>query len=93
MIIPVNLNNDVVEYAREIQRGLLTLRQEMYVDVDLSAKYLKKKILEAESENYRYNYLLIVGPKDIEGQTVCLRNGRTREQITVGKGEIIDQLV
>eukprot|EP00003_Mantamonas_plastica_P014376 TRINITY_DN2497_c0_g1_i2.p3 TRINITY_DN2497_c0_g1~~TRINITY_DN2497_c0_g1_i2.p3 ORF type:complete len:217 (-),score=86.91 TRINITY_DN2497_c0_g1_i2:1547-2197(-) len=70
-IIPVTDKEN--DYAFEVQSMLA--KEGYFVDVDSTGNKMQKKVREAQL--MQYNYMLVVGPKEIEAQTV---NVRIRDQ-------------
>jgi threonyl-tRNA synthetase len=67
IIIPIN--NSCLEYANKIKSQLLA--KKYYVDVDTTDHILKQKIVEAEIS--KYNYILVVGKKEMTDSTINVR--------------------
>lgn len=77
LIVPVT--QSVYDYAEEVQ-NILTQQLGLYVDVDLTAETLNKKVRKGETGGY--NFILIVGHDEKERRAVNVRNGHG----TQGKG-------
>lgn len=76
------------DYAHEVAAQLRT--QDVRVQVDTSDDSLGKKIRNGEER--RANYLLIVGEKEVQSQSINIRSVRTKEQATVSMSEGIAAL-
>lgn len=74
-IIPVAQHFD--QYAKSVQE--IFHRNSFNVDVDFSGDTLPKKVRNAQM--HRYNYLFVVGEKEMEHQTVAIRI-RDHEKLT-----------
>ena len=57
------------DYAFQVQQQVHAAGY--FIDVDDSSRTLKKKVREAQLS--QYNYVLIVGPKEVEDKTVTVR--------------------
>ena len=66
---------DFVPYAQDVRQKLKA--QGFHVDVDDSKNSLKKKIREGQLA--QYNYILVVGEKERDSESVSVRN-RMNEQ-------------
>jgi threonyl-tRNA synthetase len=78
-ILVVPITQSVYGYAEEVQT-LLSQKHNFYVDVDLTAETLNKKVRKGETGGY--NFILIVGHDEQEKRAVNVRNGHG----TQGKG-------
>jgi len=83
IVLPVSEKLD--SYAEEVRQALH--EGGFYVDSDLSDKKLQKKI--RESQLAQYNYILVVGEKELESKTV---NVRTRDNVVHGVKSVQDLL-
>uniref|UniRef100_A0A6C0C8P6 threonine--tRNA ligase n=1 Tax=viral metagenome TaxID=1070528 RepID=A0A6C0C8P6_9ZZZZ len=83
MIIPIN--ETCIEYAKEIKAALY----KYYVDIDFSGNTLKKKIVNAEQ--LRYNYILVVGEKEIQNKNMNVRFRNVREQKTYSMDQLLSE--
>lgn len=81
IIVPVDLK--FVEYAYEVQE--LIHQAGFYVDVDDSSRTLNKKVREAEVN--QYNFILVVGEKEMESKGA---NVRTRENEVQGNIPVVE---
>jgi len=81
LVVPVDLK--FADYACEVQQQLHDAG--FYVDVDDSNRTLNKKIREGEVQ--QYNFILVVGEKEIEAKGV---NVRTRENEVKGNVAVVD---
>merc|ERR1740138_141763 len=73
LVVPVGM--DFVPYAQDVRQKLKA--QGFHVDVDDSKNSLKKKIREGQLA--QYNYILVVGEKERDSESVSVRN-RMNEQ-------------
>eukprot|EP01029_Cantina_marsupialis_P029274 TRINITY_DN780016_c0_g1_i1.p1 TRINITY_DN780016_c0_g1~~TRINITY_DN780016_c0_g1_i1.p1 ORF type:complete len:737 (-),score=267.70 TRINITY_DN780016_c0_g1_i1:93-2303(-) len=80
-IVPVT--TDMNEYAHEVQKRMHNAG--FFVDVDDSKKRMQKKIREAQLA--QYNYIFVVGQKEMEDETV---NVRTRDNKVHGTRTVTD---
>lgn len=69
MVIPVGPVS--LEYAAEIQKALDGRGAGYFVDLDKSDRTLNKMIREAQVA--QYNFMLVVGPKEVEARTISVR--------------------
>jgi len=76
-VIIVPVSDKVNNYANEVHQKIHNAG--FYVDVDVSDKTLQKKILFAQVA--QYNYILVVGEKEMEEGSV---NIRTRDNVVHG---------
>jgi threonyl-tRNA synthetase len=82
LIVPVT--QTVYDYAEEVQE-ILSQKYNFYVDVDLTAETLNKKVRKGETSGY--NFILIVGHDEKEKRAVNVRNGHgTQEK---GRDEVV----
>ncbi len=70
-IIPVSVKPDLVEYCDKVKTLINTSNAGKYVNVDLSSETLQKKILNAEM--LHYNYIIVLGKKELGASTVNIR--------------------
>ena len=63
------------EYVRKLHVRLLNQRWSMMIDIDTSNTHIKQKIKSASDKGYEY--ILVVGAKEVENETVAIRQGRT----------------
>ncbi len=80
-IIPVSEKH--VEYANNCAKQLL--KQKLLVEVDTSNESVSKKVREAQL--LQVNYMLTVGDKEVENQTISLR---TRDNVVHGQLDLQD---
>lgn len=73
LVVPVGM--DFVPYAQDVRQKLKA--QGFHVDVDDSKNSLKKKVREGQLA--QYNYILVVGEKERDSESVSVRN-RMNEQ-------------
>lgn len=83
IVVPVDPK--YADYACEVQQ--LVHDAGFYVDVDDSARTLNKKVREAQLA--QYNFILVVGEKEMEARTVNVRTRDNEVQGTVPVAEII----
>lgn len=82
LIVPVT--QSVYDYAEEVQT-ILSQEVGLYVDADLTAETLNKKVRKGETGGY--NFILIVGHDEKEKRAVNVRNGHgTKEK---GRDEVV----
>lgn len=73
------------EYARELQGKILG--ENFFVDLNLEGEKIEKKIRNAQTS--QYNYILVVGPREMAEGTV---NVRTRDNVVHGS-KTVDELL
>jgi len=83
IVVPVSLS--FMDYAHEVRDILHNAG--FYVDCETSDKSLQKKI--RESQLAQYNYILVVGEKEVVDRTV---NVRTRDNVVHGTKKIEEML-
>jgi threonyl-tRNA synthetase len=87
MIIPItNQQND---YANEIKTNLRLFK--FYADVNYSDETLSKKVRTAELVD-QYNYILIIGNKEVETKTVSVRYRDNSNKKILTIHELIEEL-
>jgi threonyl-tRNA synthetase len=67
----------VNEYCELVKRRLLQARWQMEVDIDTSSTHIKAKVKTASERGY--HYILVIGDKEVDNQTVSIRKGREFE--------------
>ena len=88
MIIPVH---------QQFEDGCVALKERLraeglFAEVDLSRKTMKKSIREAQLE--QYNFILVLGSNELEGDTVSVRaRGATTEKRGIPTQVFIDDLL
>lgn len=75
MLLPIN--SSYLMYCKEIKRKLEVKFDDLVVDVDDSDKSLNKRI--RNSEMLHYNYIGVIGDKEIKNNTLTIRNGRNND--------------
>ncbi len=75
------------DYAKEVQQ--LCNQAGLRAKVDTSDDSFSKKIRNAETD--KVYYVLIVGEKEVEDNTVSLRNVRTKEQEVLGLEAFVEK--
>lgn len=80
-IVPIDASCE--PFCDEVRKKL----QDFYVDVDYSSDKFNKKIRDAQIA--QYNYILVVGRKEVQNGTV---NVRTRDNVTHGE-KSVDELI
>lgn len=83
-VIIVPVTQTIYAYAEEVQK-LLIDQLHLYVDVDLTAETLPKKIRKGETGGY--NFILIVGHDEMEKRAVNVRNGHSTQE--KGRDEVV----
>ncbi len=68
-IVPVS--KQFLDYANQVKTFMKTIKGLNYVDVDSSDDLLKKKVRNAEV--LAYNYIFVVGQKELDNQSVAIR--------------------
>lgn len=86
MIIPVKPSCE--DYAREIERSLLS--DLMRVHIDVTDNSFNKKVREAVT--HKIPNIIIVGDREVEEKTVTLRRYCTKEQITISKEKFLKRM-
>jgi len=78
-ILPVGESH--ISYAQELYKKLF--ENDVRVDIDTSDTSLNKKIRNAEK--LHINYIVVVGDKEVQNQSVAVRSYRTKKitQLTV----------
>jgi threonyl-tRNA synthetase len=85
IVVPVDLK--YADYACEVQNQLH--QAGFYVDVDDSHHTLNKKVREAQVN--QYNFILVVGEKEMASQAVNVRTRENEVQGTVSVVELIEK--
>ncbi len=75
------------DYAKEVQQ--LCNEAGLRAKVDTSDDSFSKKIRNAETD--KVYYVLIVGEKETQDNTVSIRNVRTKEQEVLGLEEFVEK--
>ncbi len=88
MIIPVS-EEKFGAYATEVKEKLIAAG--IRAEVDASAEGLGKRIRNAEKQ--KIPYMLVVGEKEMESQTVAVRPRGTKDQATIKINEFIEKIV
>ena len=82
LVIPISLKCS--DYANQVTKELFDAG--FHVEVDLSDKQLKKKMMNVRLDGF-FNYVLVVGGKEEENHTV---NIRTRNNDVLGEMKVED---
>jgi len=82
LIVPIT--QSIYGYAEEVQK-ILVDQLNLYVDVDLTAETLNKKVRKGETGGY--NFILIVGHDEMEKRAVNVRNGHATAE--KGRDEVV----
>ena len=69
-IVVIPVVDKFIDYAKKVKDGLRKFK--FYVDVDDSTNTLKKKVRDAQVN--KYNYILVVGKKEMDENTVHVRH-------------------
>ena len=77
-ICPVSVKPDLVEYCDKVRNRIILAGAGKYVNVDLSSETLQKKILNAEK--LHWNYIIVLGKKELEANTVNVRGMGEKSQ-------------
>lgn len=88
MVIPVS-EEKFGAYAAEVKEKLIAAG--VRVEVDATAEGLGKRIRNADKQ--KIPYMLVVGEKEMESQTVAVRPRGTKEQATISVDEFIEKIV
>jgi threonyl-tRNA synthetase len=86
IIVPIDLK--YVDYAYEVQQ--LIHEAGFFVDVDDSTRTLNKKVREAQLA--QYNFILVVGEKELEGRSANIRTRENEVKGTKALPELISWL-
>ncbi|CUS12072.1 unnamed protein product [Tuber aestivum] len=102
IVIPVAMTDEIVTYAREVRKGISGLSEEtgrinanrplpmsrrtFNVDIDESGGLLSRKIRAARTKHY--NYIVVVGEKNLQAKTVSLGPAFSRNQEQGGREEM-----
>ena len=85
IVLPISSTTELVDYAYDIksqlQKAGLDQGMEFWIDVDGSDKTISKRIREARAQ--RYNYILVVGEKEMANKTVNARTGDGSEEVSI----------
>lgn len=86
-VVIVPINDSHIEYSKELACVLL---EKFGVDTEVSSKNesLNKRIRTAEK--MRVPMILVIGDKEVEEQSVALRDRRSREQVNISKAEFFE---
>lgn len=86
MVIPVGEKFD--EYAKEV---IAKLKQnEIRIELDNSSESLGKRIRNAEKQ--KIPYILVVGEKEMESETVTIRKRNNPEQVTLKTQDFLEKI-
>ncbi|KKR21524.1 MAG: Threonine-tRNA ligase [Candidatus Moranbacteria bacterium GW2011_GWA2_39_41] len=88
MIIPVS-EEKFGAYAKEVETRLLA--SGIRATVDATAEGLGKRIRNAEKQ--KIPYMLVVGEKEMESQTVAMRPRNTKDQTVISVDEFVEKIV
>ena len=88
MIIPVS-EEKFGAYAQDVKNKLIAAG--VRAEVDATAEGLGKRIRNAEKQ--KIPYMLVVGEKEMESQTVAVRPRGTKDQIVTKVDEFIEKIV
>ncbi|KAG0640906.1 hypothetical protein HOY80DRAFT_1040568 [Tuber brumale] len=95
IVIPVAMTDEIVAYARSVREGISGLPEEtdrrinahsplamsrrtFNVDIDESGGLLSRKVRAARTKHY--NYIIVVGEKNLQAKTVSLSSASLRHQ-------------
>lgn len=87
-IVPIFAKEPLLSYGKEI-RDLLR-QKGFYVDFDISTDTLNKKIVKAEEQ--KYNYVLVIGKKEMENKMVNLRDCGSKSKEDLSLEELVEKL-
>lgn len=82
-IVVASISEKTNTYASEIRNILHN--EGFYIDVDISDNRINKKIKDAQIENNFYYYIIVVGEKEMNNQTINIRG--------IGEKSITDAIV
>jgi len=88
MVIPVS-EEKFGAYAKEVETQLLAAG--VRTEVDASAEGLGKRIRNAEKQ--KIPYMLVIGEKEMESQTVAVRPRSTKDQVVTSIDEFVEKIV
>lgn len=86
MIVPVA--SKYLDYCYQIKDQLK--ERQYYVEVDDSDNTMNKKILAAQM--HQYNYILVIGQKEIDGQMVNIRYRDSNEKKMIPVNELLEEM-
>lgn len=90
MIISVHKSEEITTYCEDLYNTLLA--EKYFVDIDKTDNKLDKKILEAQM--LQYNYIIVVGKKEIENNTLNVRNrDGTQKTMTIDEFKLSIELL
>ena len=85
IVVPVDPK--FADYAFEVQQKIHDAG--FYVDVDDSSRTLPKKVREGQVQ--QYNFILVVGEKEMDSQSVCVRARDVEAQETITLDELLER--
>jgi threonyl-tRNA synthetase len=88
MVIPVS-EEKFGDYAKEVKEKLIATG--VRAEVDATAEGLGKRIRNADKQ--KIPYMLVVGEKEMESQTVAVRPRGTKDQATISVNEFVEKIV
>ena len=86
MIVPVA--NKFLEYCNQVKDQLK--ERHYYVEVDDSDNTMNKKILDAQM--HQYNYILVIGQKEVDSQTVNIRYRDSNDKKMISVNELVTEI-
>lgn len=80
VVIPVNSQH--IDYANSIHKKITDAG--FFCDIDISPNTLGKKIANAKNLENRYNYIIVIGDKEVLSSTINVRDrSNTQQTITI----------
>ncbi|ARF10514.1 threonyl-tRNA synthetase [Hokovirus HKV1] len=88
IIIPIDNSEEIITYANNILDQFKN--KKYYVDIDVSANFLNKKILNYSKLENRYNYTIIIGQKEIQNNNISIRDNNNKKQFNMSLNDFFD---
>lgn len=86
LVIPVKkeFKNEAILIAQQLRR------ENIIVDIDLKGKKLKKNLSYANT--HKFNKVIMIGQKEVEDNTVTLKDMASGDQVTIPQDELITKI-
>lgn len=87
-IIPIKCTEDLLGYAQNVKKQLR--ERNFYVDIDQRDEHIKNKIKDAQND--QYSYILVVGKKELDTNSVNVRYRDSDNKKLITVNELLDEL-
>ena len=86
LVIPVKkeFKNEAILIAQQLRR------ENIIADIDLKGKKLKKNLSYANT--HKFNKVIMIGQKEVEDNTVTLKDMASGDQVTIPQDELITKI-